>query len=258
MSRQAQPARRARMTLAGLGLLAAALLAGGGYAAATLLGDGDGSDRPAGDAKPSVSAPPKASPGKPPMTPARAKKITLDSPKDHKDGVAVGFEHTPRGAISAAVYWWEEYAWLDDRKARQQLNAVVSPDATGYVDEQVSEIRAFRERLGLPPSGGTSGILFSTSVHAVRPSSMDVPGEELGDVVEIWMSYDRFATGPDGAPDKDPLRGETTNLFLRWQDGAWRLTNQPEYVKQESFPVAYDPDSPYAWNDGWVQVRHGD
>ncbi|MFJ6934761.1 hypothetical protein [Streptomyces sp. NPDC101132] len=156
MSRQAQQARPARMTLAGLGLLAAALLAGGGYAAATLFDEEDGGGRPAVDAKPSASAPRTAAPGKTPMTPARAKKITLDPPKDHKDGVAVGFEHTPRGAISAAVYWWEEYAWLDDQKARQQLNAVVSPDATGYVDEQVSEIRAFRERLGLPPSGGTS------------------------------------------------------------------------------------------------------
>jgi len=45
---------------------------------------------------------------------------------------------------------------------------------------------------------------------------------------------------------------------VKWQDGAWRITDEPAYVAQRTFPVAYDPDSPFAWRDQWIQVRHED
>ncbi|MFF4647489.1 hypothetical protein [Streptomyces sp. NPDC001389] len=256
-----QKTRRARLTLAGLGVLAAAVLVGGGYAAAVLMEDGDAKvpavGAPTAGTSPSapVSGPPAAS--APPLTPATGKVMVLDRPTGQKDGINTGFKASPVGGVSAAVYWWEGLSFLDDQKAEQQLRAMTSPQATGLVDKYVSEIRKLREGIGLPPSGGnTSEIRFTTSVKAARAVTVPAPGVTKGAVMEVWMEYDRYATGPDGAPDKNPLRNQSTSVMVIWQDGAWKLTNQYDGFK--SYPVAYDPDSPYAWRDHWAQVRHGE
>ncbi|MFD8177936.1 hypothetical protein [Streptomyces sp. NPDC059709] len=251
--------RKARITLAGLGILVVGALVGTGVTVVTVLG-GDDDSRP-GTASPSRSTSPTAAgPSSPAqhrqaeMTPDRARKLVLEKPTGQADGLSTGFSKGPVGAISAAVHFWEEYAFLDDRKARQQLEAIVSPDAGGYVDEQVSEVRTLRENAGLPPSGGTpAGITFSTTVNAVRATSLT--GTE-GKVVQVWMNYDRYATQADGSPDDEPLKDETTDLLLKWQNGAWRITNEPEYLEKRSFPRAYFPDSNVSWADGWQQVRH--
>ncbi|MET7858162.1 hypothetical protein ABZS81_13215 [Streptomyces sp. NPDC005318] len=249
-------ARRAKLTLAGLAALAAAGLAAGGVAAYSLLGNDDSGKRTAGHsvtAKPEPSATGSNGGGR--MTPEKAKKITLRVPTGQQNGVSSGFPHSPSGAISAAVYFWEEFAFLDDQKARQQLEAVVSPDAAGYVDEQISEVRKIREGANLPSSGGTpAGITFTTTVNAVRGKSLTSDGE----VVQIWMNYDRYATTPEKPTDDDPLKDEDVDFILKWQNGQWKFTNEPQYWKKRSFPVAYFPESPYAWDDGWVQVRHAD
>lgn len=190
------------------------------------------------------------------MTPEKAQKIKLVAPTGQKNGVSIGFPHTAIGAMSAAVYLHEEYAWLDDQKARQQLEVVTSPDAPGFIDDQVSEIRKMREGVGLPPSGPAPvGLTITTTVEAVRAKTILAPDMKRGDVVHVWLSFDRYATGPDGGPDEDPLKGDTTDYILKWQDGAWKLTNEPKYWNKRTFPVAYDKDSPYAWRDGWWQVR---
>ncbi|MFV5994964.1 hypothetical protein ACNPQM_21510 [Streptomyces sp. NPDC056231] len=254
-------ARKAKLTLAGLAVLAAAGLAAGGVAAYSLLGNDDsakGTAGPTATAKPGPSGSGADSNGQA-MTPEKKDKLLLSVPTGQKDGVSTGFPHTARGAVSAAVYFWEEYAWLDDQKARQQLEAVVSPDATGYIDEQISEIRKGREAANLPTSGGTpAGLTISTTVEAARPTSITLPGATRGDVVQVWMSFDRYATTPEKATDDDPIKGDTADLIVKWQNGAWKLTNEPQYWQKRSFPVAYDPDSPYASRDGWVQVRHAD
>ncbi|MFI5773666.1 hypothetical protein ACIA74_35160 [Streptomyces sp. NPDC051658] len=249
-------ARKARLTLAGLAVLAAAGLVGGGVVAYSLLGNDDsekGAAAPTATARPGPSATGSSGGGR--MTPEKAKKITLRVPTGQANGVSTGFPHSPGGAVSAAVYFWEEYAWLDDQKARQQLEAVTSPDATGYIDQQISEIREGREAINLPSSGGTpAGLTVTTTVNAVRGKSLTPDGE----VVQIWMNYDRYATTPEKATDDAPLKGEDVDYILKWQNGQWKFTNEPQYWKKRSFPAAYFPDSPYAWDDGWVQVRHAD
>ncbi|MYZ33634.1 hypothetical protein GT002_00450 [Streptomyces sp. SID4917] len=143
--------------------------------------------------------------------------------------------------------------------ARQQLEAVTSPDATGYIDEQISEVRKLREGANLPPSGpAPAGLTFTTSVEAATSKSLIAPGDKPGDVVQVWMHYDRYATAPDGGSDDDPLKDQTDDVIVKWQDGGWKLTNEPKYWKQRYFPVSYAPDSPYATQDGWVQVQHAD
>ncbi|MER5561168.1 hypothetical protein ABT071_21445 [Streptomyces sp. NPDC002506] len=258
MEHHDRKARRAKLTLAGIGVLIASALVAGGITAFSLLGDDDSKSSKA-TASPSVSAPSASSsaPGSSgPMTPDKGRKITLKAPTGQKDGISTGFPNTPNGQISAAVYFWEEYAWLDDQKARQQLQAIVSKDAPGYIDEQISDVRKFREALNLPPSGGVpAGITFTTAVKAVRMRSLSDDGK----VVEIWMTYDRFATKPDGGPDDNPLKDQADMLILKWQDGMWKLTNEPRYwSKRDSPKASYFPDSPYASKDGWVQVRHAD
>lgn len=238
--------------LAGIGILTAGVLVGGGVTAAVVLG-GDDSHNGGASPKPTATASTPHGTPQSRMTPDKARKLELQPPTGQKNGLSTGFSDGPVGAISTAVHFWEEYAFLDDQKARQQLDAIVSPDAGGYVDEQVSDVRALRERIGLPPSGGTpAGITFSTTVNAVRPTSLD----ETGKVIQIWINFDRYATNADGSPDDEPLREQTTDLLLKQQDGIWKLTNEPQYRKKRSFARAYFPDSHVSWQDGWRQVRH--
>ncbi|MFE3557853.1 hypothetical protein ACFXKW_23735 [Streptomyces sp. NPDC059193] len=249
-------ARRARLVLAAIGVAVAALLVAGGFAAATLMGDDKG--QPSAGATPSASAPAPTRTGASAsgaMTPEKGKKIVLSARTGQKDGVSTGFPASPVGGISAAVYFWEEYAWLDDEKARQQLTAVTSKGAPEYVDKNLSEIRKMREALGLAPSGGIpADVSFTTAVHAARAKSLKVPGLPTGEVMQVWLSYDRFATGPKGGADENPLRGATIALVVKWEEGAWRLTDQ--YDALGDFPVAYEPTSRFAWTDGWAQVLH--
>jgi len=247
-------ARKARLTLAAIGVLTVGVLVGGGLTAMVVLGDDDsgkgGDDQPS----PTATASPTGDSSASAFTPDKAPKLVLEAPTGQKDGLSTGFSDGPVGAKSTAVHFWEEYAFLDDQKARQQLESVVSPDAEGYVDQQISEIRTLREELGLPPSGGTpAGLTFTTSVNAIRTTSLD----QTGRIVQIWLNYDRYAVQADGSPDDDPLKGQQTDLILKLQDGRWQLTNEPEYWKKRSFPVDYAPDSHDAWRDGWQQVRHG-
>ncbi|CAL9672823.1 hypothetical protein SUDANB176_07536 (plasmid) [Streptomyces sp. enrichment culture] len=245
--------RKARLTLAGLGILTVGVLVGGGVTAAMVLGDDSSGGRPS--PKPTATPSNPSSSQQSEMTPDKARKLELQVPTGQKDGLSTGFSDGPVGAISTAVYFWEEYAFLDDQKARQQLEAIVSPDADGYVDEQISEVRKLRENTGLPPSGGTpAGVTFSTTVNAVRPTSLD----KTGKVVQIWINYDRYATNADGSPDDEPLKDQTIDLILKQQNGTWKLTNEPEYRKKRSFARAYFPDSHVSWQDGWRQVRHAD
>jgi hypothetical protein len=261
MDNHERGARRAKLLLAGLAVLVVGALTAGGITAYSLIDD-DGSGAPAagpaatGKAEPSGSA--SADRG-PEMTPERAKKVSLSAPTGQKGGASIGFPHSPGGAISAVVHFWEEYAWMDDQKARQQLDVVTSPDATGYVDKQISEVRKLREGAGLPASGGTpAGITFTTTVDAVRMRSLADDDLPRGDVIHIWLSFDRYAITPEKATDDNPVKGDTTDFIVKWQDGAWKITDEAAYVEQRTFPVAYDPDSPFAWRDQWVQVRHGD
>ncbi|MET8218094.1 hypothetical protein [Streptomyces hirsutus] len=247
---------KARLMLAGLGILVVGVLVGGGVTVATTLGGDDHRPGKSSLAPTTVGPSPPSESQQAAMTPDKARKLVLEKPTGQKDGLSTGFSKGPVGAISTAVHFWEEYAFLDDQKARQQLEAIVSSDAEGYVDEQVSEVRKLREKVGLPPSGGTpAGITFSTTVNAVRATSLT---GTRGKVVQIWMNYDRYATKADGSPDDEPLKDEDTDLLLKWQDGAWKITNEPEYREKRSFPRAYFPASHISWADGWQQVRHAD
>ncbi|MGW2562265.1 hypothetical protein ACWCXB_24010 [Streptomyces sp. NPDC001514] len=253
--------RRARLVLVGVGVVAAVLVTAAVTGVSALMSGGDSpataqsGARDIAGASAGGTASQRTSTVWPTMTPEKAEKVTLVAPTGQKDGVSTGFPRSALGALSAAVYFWEEFAFLDDHKARQQLTAVVSADSGQVVDARISEVRGLREAAGLPPSGGTpAGITFSTTVNAARPFALD----DTGSTMQVWLNFDRYATKADGGNDRSPFRNEDVELVLKWESDAWRITDTAPYSDQRSFPTAYFPTSPYAWRDGWVQVRHGD
>ncbi|WP_432138601.1 hypothetical protein [Streptomyces sp. bgisy154] len=251
----ASKARRARLRLAGIGAATVVALVVGGVVALTAFDDH--SQPSQSDAKPSrsPSAGPSASSssGKQ-FTPATAARIPLLRPAKSANGIGTGFEHSSLGATSAAVSYWEDLDLLDDVIARKQWTAIAAEDYPQTVDEGVSEVRKVREGVGLPPSGGTpDGVTFSTNVKAALTRSLD----SSGDVVVVWMVYDRFAAIRGKGADESPLRDEVTYLVLKWQADDWKVTTDPSYAKKLTGPHAYDPDSPYAFMDGWREVADG-
>lgn len=247
-------AQRARLRLAGIAIITVGILTAGGYLAVNTLTDdsaglGSGSvpERAgASSASPSLTATDR-------MTPGRAQALPLLGPKKQKDGAPLGFPKNGVGAISAAVAYWEEYAWLDDAMARRQLEVLVSPDSRQTIDRQLTEVHKVREGAGLPPSGpAPAGVTFSTVVKAVRGKSL----AKGGSVVQIWLQYDRYATKADGGGDDAPLKDESSDVIMKWQNGEWRITEEPQYVKLRTYAVAYDPNSVPARADGWWRVGH--
>ncbi|QKV97844.1 hypothetical protein HUT19_26905 [Streptomyces sp. NA02950] len=146
----------------------------------------------------------------------------------------------------------EESPFLDDVRTRQQLEAITSKDSPTSIDKQVSEVRKLRERVELPPSGGVpGGLTFTTTVNAIRATPL-----YSRRVIQVWLNYDRYATKPDGTPATKPLKDETVDMLLKWEDGDWKITDEPRYRRMRTFPASYDPDSSISWQSGWWQVAH--
>lgn len=250
-------ARRARLRLAAVGVSAVAALALVGTLAITTLSGGEeepGKPEAKSPAGPSASSSPSPTASVEEFTPATAARIPLLKATSTTDGIGTGFEHSALGATSAAVSYWEDLDLLDDVIAEKQWNAIAASDSPETVDQGVSEVRKVREGIGLPPSGGTpDGITFSTNVKAALTRSLD----PSGDVVVVWMVFDRFATIKDKGADGDPLRDQTTNLVLKWHEGDWKVTTEAKYTAKVHGPRAYDPDSKFAWMDGWREVSDG-
>ncbi|MEV8105178.1 hypothetical protein [Streptomyces sp. NPDC088135] len=249
-------ARKARLRLILMGAVVVATLAAGGVLGfMTLNADDDDLKQ---DAKASPSASSSSSSSAPPatkeFTPANAPSIPRLKPKSDAEGIGTGFEHSSLGATSAAISYWEDIDLLDDVIARKQWTAIAAKDSPSTIDQGVTEVRKVREGVGLPPSGGTpDGITFSTNVKAALARSLDTSG----DVINVWMVFDRYATIRDKGADENPLKDEVTNLVLKWENNDWKVTTDPQYTAKVKGPHAYDPASKYAWADGWRVVADG-
>ncbi|MFH8642076.1 hypothetical protein [Streptomyces goshikiensis] len=247
-------ARRARLRLAGIGFVVLAAVAGGTVAVINM-GDSGSSQASAGSKStpgPSVSAHPESAGTE--FTPATGRRIGLLKPTTTTDGIGRGFEHSTMGAWSAAVSFWQDLDIIDDIAAEKQWKAIASKDSPATVDRGVSEVRKIREGAGLPPSGAApDGVSFSTRVRAVNIRGL----ETSGDVVQVWLVYDRFAVLRDKGGDQDPKKGETTYLILKWEGSDWRVTDEPQYKSKLTGPQPYHPDSKPAFQDGWREIANG-
>ncbi|MEU3218724.1 hypothetical protein [Streptomyces sp. NPDC006971] len=249
-------ARKARLRLILMGTVVVATLAAGGVLGVMTLNADD--DDLKQDPKASPSASSSSSSSAPPaikeFTPANAPSIPRLKPKSDAEGIGTGFEHSSLGATSAAISYWEDLDLLDDVIARKQWTAIAAKDSPTTIDQGVTEVHKVREGVGLPPSGGTpDGITFSTNVKAALARSLD----SSGDVVNVWMVFDRYATIRDKGADANPLKGEVTNLIVKWENNDWKVTTDPNYTAKVKAPHSYDPASKYAWADGWRVVADG-
>lgn len=251
-------ARRARIRLISIGIAAAAAVTAGIVLAVTGL---TGEETPPasfstsgekGGESPSPSPGRTGGPTKT-YTPATARSIPVDEPKSRKHGIGTGFQNSGAGVTSAAVTYVQDLDIIDDRTAREQWTAITSKDSPDTIRKGVSQVRTTREQAGLPPSGGAPDELtFSTAVKAIRSRTL------VENMVEVWLVYDRFASRPDNPVDSDPLKDQVERLILKWEDGDWKVTEEPEFTRKDTDLVSYNPDSPFAWQDGWRQVSGGD
>ncbi|MFE2529785.1 hypothetical protein ACFXEL_36800 [Streptomyces sp. NPDC059382] len=248
-------ARRARLRLAGIGFVVLAAVAGGTITFISMGDSGGGS--PSADSKNTPSPSFSVSSAPPPgteLTPATGRRISLLKPTTNTEGIGRGFEHSTMGAWSAAVSFWQDLNIIDDVVAEKQWKAIASKDSQSTIDRGVSEVRKVREGAGLPPSGGApEGVGFSTHVRALNIRGLDTSG----DVVQVWMVYDRFAVLRDKGGDQNPKKGETAYLILKWEGSDWRVTDEPQYKNKLTGPQPYHPDSKPAFQDGWREIANG-
>ncbi|MFG2296430.1 hypothetical protein [Streptomyces sp. NPDC048603] len=247
-------ARRARLRLIGIAVGAAAAVVAGGIGLATLTGGKTGTDaRPAATGRQAQASGSGATPptGTKEYTPASVPPVKPLKPTVHDKGIGRGYEHSGFGALSAGIGYWQDLAFIDDVQAEQQWKAITSKASPELIDRGVSEVRKIREAAGLPPSGaGPDGLTFTTTVTASLARSLD----KSGDVVKIWLVYDRYAVNRNTGVDDDPLKDQFTSLVLKWEDGDWKVSDESKHPKINFVPNSYYPDSKYAFYDGWRRV----
>lgn len=240
-------AHKHHLRLLAIGVVAGAALATGGILAFTSIG---GNSQTQADAKPSPSKDgdkPSASPGSgQEYTPATAPPVRVFEARSSTEGIGTGFEHTSVGAVSAAVSYWQDFNLRDEVIARQQWTAVTSEDSPETIDRGVSGMVG--APLGIPtPKDG------QTVVKAVLPLSLDHSGE----IIIVWMEYDRLVPIGEESADNKSLKDETTYLIVKWENGDWKVTEEPQYKAKVRGPRSYHPDSKWAFADGWRRVAHG-
>ncbi|MEE1805627.1 hypothetical protein [Streptomyces sp. BE133] len=231
--------RKHRLRLLATGAAAGVVLAVSGILAVTsIMGD---DTLPQTDAKTSPSPEGNKS-SEPPRTPATARAVALPQPDSTAEGIGTGFEHSARGAAAAAVSYWQDFDLRDEAIARKQWAAVTSKDSPETIDRGVSGLVG-------EPTWGEVPNKGSAAVKAFLIRSLN----DSGEVVVVWMVYDRLAVGVDG----ESLEDETTHLILKWEDGYWKVTEEPQYATRVHGPRSYHPDSKYAYSEGWRRVARG-
>ncbi|MFX4293622.1 hypothetical protein [Streptomyces bohaiensis] len=249
-------ANRARWRLIAAAVLIVTVLVGLAVAGvSTLSGDSgseDGPDSP-GTSSPAPDNQDEDQDDDGPMTPARGNKVRLVEPGGQRAGMGVEWPDTTYGAISAAVSVRENLDLLDDARARSQMEAVASADSPEVIDRAVSDVRALREGLGLPPSGAAPTVgYFTAEVEAVRARTL-TRLDDGSPVVEVWLHYTRYGHKAGGGPSDNPLRNQMDAVTVVREDDDWRVTHAYEHLSD--YPMQYAPDSPRAWADGWWQVE---
>ncbi|MEE1763040.1 hypothetical protein [Streptomyces sp. SP18BB07] len=241
-------ARKHQLRLLAIGVVAGAALAVGGILAFTSIIGGNTQTQT--DAKPTPSSggdkSSESSGRGQEYTPATAPPVRVFEPRSNDEGIGTGFEHTSVGAVSAAVSYWQDFNLRDEVIARQQWTAVTSEDSPETIDRGVSGMVGAPLGITTPKDG-------QTVVKAVLPLSLDHSGE----IVVVWMEYDRLVPIGEESADNKSLKDETTYLIVKWENGDWKVTEEPQYEAKVRGPRSYHPDSKWAFADGWRRVAHG-
>ncbi|ATW51441.1 hypothetical protein CGZ69_30015 [Streptomyces peucetius subsp. caesius ATCC 27952] len=115
----------------------------------------------------------------------------LVAPTGQKNGVSTGFPHTAMGAMSAAVYFHEEYAWLDD--------------LLDCSERVVIALSSFPWKNRLPRAAGApvpTGVGHHARLQCGQPSAMPLPRPRPGG---RWAQRNHAPGAP--VPPRNPDAG---------------------------------------------------
>lgn len=247
---QRAAARRMRRLLIGAGALIVVLAGVVVVLAANLGGSSPTSSAPSSSPAPSSSAsasplPTESSGG---SYVAPTKWVTLPSGRAKKDGLPVGFEHTPEGAAAAAVasvrYGW---TWDPDEAATAAEVYSVPSEAASLKAAARQSTANSRLSAGVPATGSLpSGARMNTFVIGVQFTA------ETTDEVRVSVLARIVYTPGEGTAEKTQLIA-TTNTFA-WMDGDWHSqTGSPQ-----TSPDPSDLGTAAFNAAGWSAIQEGD
>ncbi len=160
--------------------------------------------------------------------------------------VAVGYPHTPVGAVSAAVYYWSQLSsTLDVDRATTLIKLIADPAWTTAVPEIQDGRGKTRALLGLPATGPVpdgADVLFTPlmyQVRSVQPDSMDV----------LLLGY--YATSKPG--QQLATRVMLFPTKIRWVGDDWKLPAQN--LAGDYAPLMATPGSDDALSKGWQPLN---
>lgn len=135
------------------------------------------------------------------------------------EDVAVGYPHTPTGAVSAAVYYWSQLtSTLDLARAATVIRLAADPAWVGADTEILHGRIKTRELLGVPASGpitGYASVLYTAQMYqisAVSADSMNI----------LLLGYYQKNT----AAGEESTSAILFPTRVRWTNGDWKLPAQ--------------------------------
>ncbi|MEU5608099.1 hypothetical protein AB0H03_04975 [Streptomyces sparsogenes] len=235
-----QRRRRARNRL----LMLAALVVAAAMGAAVFAFLSNGSDdKEAGkdDTKPTPTSSRSAGPTSGTTTPT-----VLPTPRDVKDGVPVGYPHTPEGAVSAIAHFNDVLDLFTPDAAEKQGRVIAAPrekDLLGLGLRDSTE--KLRERHQLPADGESDDGTYYTSTSR----AYQIKGVSANRVT-VWLLSDVEVS----------VRGvsrtytEVTGNVMVWANGDWKLSQLGEPAGKE--PAEATPDTSEATKAGWRTLAY--
>ncbi|MFC5724869.1 hypothetical protein ACFP1Z_32450 [Streptomyces gamaensis] len=227
---------RRRLTLLAAGLVMAAA----GVTAFLVLNSGGSNDALPGAS--TSSAAPAARPSAGSTTPD-----VLPKAREVKDGVPVGYPHTPEGAVSAAAHFYDVWDGFNPFASERQARAVAAPRSTEKMASDAFQIAvAARSDAGLNFVGESDNANYLT--YRSRGYRIDTAS---ADRVKLWLLLDT----------QKSVKGITSSVVvvgtaeMVWADGDWKLVALM-YPKGEPQPPEATPDSADAAEKGWRSIAY--
>jgi hypothetical protein len=161
------------------------------------------------------------------------------------NGVYLGYPHTTRGAVSAAVEYMRDIgSTLDPDRSAAILRLTADPSYPQGPQQYAQGVATTRNILGLPTSGPVpDGV--STVLQPVEYQVKDVTADRV--MVLLLADYD--ITLPGQASD---AKVGIYPLGLHWAEGDWKITAPETSVDYSS--LLTQPGTAQAAADGWQEL----
>jgi hypothetical protein len=207
-------------------LLAVILFLGGLVVGrATMTGRPEGTSAAATTPPAATTAPPAtaATPDGTAAAGAGAAAATKVGPRRYLEGVGVGYQHSPEGAVAAAANFTRVLSsdlLLDTTRRRAAIDVLAAPEARGRLQKTFDQaVASLRQGLGV------TGAAAQDAQVLLRATPVGWRVEDYRDgsaKVAIWVTSVGGSIG--GAQGPVPIREAwgTTTVTLRWAGGDWK------------------------------------